>query len=69
MIEIIERVKLNIGNRDGDLYAAMSLEGQCYLILEADTFHDDPTFIGMGSVASVEITNEAYSALKNKGDE
>lgn len=63
MIEIDEKVKLNIANRDGDLFAAKSLEGNYYLILEADTLHLEPTFDGMGSVDSVEITKEAYIAL------
>jgi hypothetical protein len=65
MIEIIEKVKLGVSNRDGDLFAVKSRQGTCYLILEADTFHNKPEFDGMGSVESIEITSEAYSALNS----
>lgn len=63
MIELIEKHKLNIENRDGELFAAMSIGGECYLILEAETIHLPPKFKNMDSVNFIEITFEAYKAL------
>jgi (p)ppGpp synthase/HD superfamily hydrolase len=58
-------IDLNLSNRDGKLFAVKS-EGRCYLVLEADTLHNDEYFPGMGSTEHIEITGDVFNALANQ---
>ena len=66
---VIEKKVLGVCNRDGEAFAVRikhpDTESQRlhYLVLEADTFHNDEVFEGMGSTQQVEISEEAYEAL------
>jgi hypothetical protein len=61
-------VDLGLENRDGKLFAvkALGLSQKHYLVLEADTYHREEEFIGMGSTLHVEITEQAFDALRLK---
>lgn len=61
--KIIERVNLNLDNRDGALYAVKADDDKFYLVLVADTLHYEECFDGMGSTSDVEITEAAFRAL------
>lgn len=59
----MSRVHLGVGNRDGDAYAVKMSNGKCFLVLQADTYHNEEVFAGMGSTEQVEITTAAFTAL------
>ena len=55
-------IDLNLSNRDGKLFA-VKWDGGYYLVLEAESFHDDEYFPGMGSTEHIGITVDAFDAL------
>jgi len=59
----LTKIYLGAGNRDGDAFAVKTVDGKCYLVVEADTFHNREVFEGMGSTEHVEISQAAFSAL------
>ena len=66
-ITLTEQINLPLGNRDGSLIIGKDASGKCFLILEADTFHIEPTFTGLGSTEHMEITTSAFGELSAKG--
>jgi len=58
-------IDLNLSNRDGKLFAVKS-EGRYYLVLEAETLHNEECFTGMGSTEHTEITEGAFNSLANQ---
>lgn len=63
--DLLVSVSLGVGNRDGDAYAVKTADGRCFLVLQADTYHNDEVFQGMGSTEHVEISAAAFAALAN----
>ena len=61
--EVLAKVDLDLGNRDGYLYAVRAGDGKCYLVLEAESFCKDEVFSEMGSTEDVEISRAAFEAL------
>jgi hypothetical protein len=53
---VVEKKQLAIGNRDGELYKIKDEDGKCWLVLEANTYHCEETFAGLGSTTEVEIS-------------
>lgn len=64
MLRVAEQISMNLENRDGFIFAVRCEDGRCFLVAEAETFHNDEVFFGMGSTEQNEITVEAFSALK-----
>jgi hypothetical protein len=38
-------------------------QGKCWLIAEADTYHNVERFVGMGSTEDIEISRVAFDAM------
>lgn len=62
---LLAKVELGVGNRDGAAYAVKTTDGKCFLVLDADTYHNAEVFCGMGSTEQVEISKAAFAALAN----
>lgn len=58
-------VYLGLENRDGRLVAVKADNQKHYLVLEADTYHKPEVFKDMGSTVHVEITEDAFNALRS----
>ena len=65
MKKITQEVNLQLGNRDGDLYAVEADDGGFYLVLTAETMHIQEEFETMGSAFCTEIPRSAFDALTN----
>ena len=65
MKKIIQKIDLELGNRDGELYAVEADDGGFYLVLTAETMHLPEKFEGMGSAFRTKITRAAFDALTN----
>ena len=66
MKKIIQKIDLQLGNRDGDLYAVETDGGGFYLVLTAQTMHFQEEFETMGSAFCTEISRAAFDALTTK---
>jgi len=62
---IVRKVLLGLSNRDGEIMVVQDDQGRCYLVAEADTFHNAEVFNGLGSTEHIEITKAAFDALVN----
>ena len=56
-------INLGLRNRDGDIMIGQDDDGKCYLIAEADTYHNREVFHGLGSTEQIEISEAAFDAL------
>lgn len=65
MIALIRKVQLGLHNRDGQIIIGQDDGGRCYLIAEADSYHNPKVFIGLGSTEHIEISQIAFYALAN----
>ena len=65
MKKITQEINLQLGNRDGELYAVEADDGGFYLVLTAETMHVQEEFETMGSAFCIEITRAAFDALTN----
>lgn len=66
MKNVIKKIDLNVGNRDGDAYAVSADDGKFYLVLDSDTgYGERGIFKGMLDANQVEISEAAFSALAN----
>ena len=66
MKNVIIKIDLSVGNRDGDAYAVSTDDGKFYLVIDSDTdYGERGTFRGMGYTNQVEISGAAFSALAN----
>ena len=59
-------VDFGLENRDGRLFVVKADDRKHYLVLEADTYHNPEVFSGMGSTWHMEITEQAFDALRRK---
>ena len=59
-------IDLNLSNRGGKLFAVKADNRKHYLVLEADTYHSLEVFSEMGSTWHIEITEQAFDALRRK---
>ena len=59
-------VDLGLENRDGKLFAVKADDRKHYLVLEADTYHSSEVFREMVSTEHIEITEQAFDALRRK---
>ena len=64
-ITLVEKIELGLSNRDGEIVVGRDTEGTCYLIAEADTYHNEEVFEGLGSTEHIEIAVEAFLSLAN----
>jgi hypothetical protein len=62
---IVRKILLGLSNRDGEIMVVQDDQGKCYLVAEADTFHNAEVFDGLGSTEQIEITQAAFDALAN----
>jgi len=62
-MKLKEIKKLGLCNRDGQIMAAKDENGVCYLIVEADTFHNVEYFQGLGSTEHIVISELSYSGF------
>ena len=65
MKAIVRKILMGLSNRDGEILIAEASDGTCYLVAEADTFHNAETLEGLGSTEEVEISRAAFDALAN----
>jgi hypothetical protein len=63
MKALVRKIQLGLSNRDGKIMVGQDTDGKCYLIAEADTFHNEETFFGLGSTEHIEISKAAFDAL------
>ena len=63
MIKLVTKIDIGLDNRDGTLFACQDEHRICYLVLEADTLHNEEVFEGMGSTEHKVISEEAFKAL------
>lgn len=66
MNKITQKIDMDLGNRDGDLYVVETDEGRFYLVLTAETMHVPEELDGMGSAFSREISRAAFDILTTK---
>lgn len=64
-VRLAEKINLGLSNRDGEIMIGKGVNGRCYLIAEADTYHNTEVFEGLGSTEHIEITAEAFLSLAN----
>lgn len=62
---IVRKILLGLYNRDGEIMIAEADDGTCYLVAEAETFHNAETLQGLGSTEEIEISRDAFDALAN----
>ena len=60
---VLTKVSLEIGNRDGEAFVVRTRDGNCWLVLEADTFHTPEFFEGMGSTEQMQISETAFAIM------
>lgn len=66
MKNIIKKIDLHVGNRDGEAYAVSADDGKFYLVIDSNTgYGERNTFKGMGDTNQTEISEAAFSALAN----
>lgn len=63
LIRLADYRRIDLGNRDGCLAIGKGETGQCYLILEADTYANPPDFAGLGSVEYRLISELLYTTI------
>jgi len=64
---IVRKILLGLSNRDGEIMIVQDDKGRCYLVAQAETFHNAEVFLGLGSTEHIEITQTAFDALANAG--
>jgi hypothetical protein len=60
---VTSKIDLHVTNRDGSAFAVKTEDGQYFLVLEADTYHNPPQFEGFGSTEHAQISEAAFKAL------
>lgn len=61
---LLYKEETELYNRDGCLWIVKDEDERCFLVLEANTFHNQEVFEGMGSTQHIEISPEAFTHLK-----
>lgn len=62
-----ECFEIGLCNRDGKVMVGKDFDDMCYLIAEADTYHNKEMFIGLGSTEQIKISDRAFDALVKDG--
>jgi len=68
-VKLAEKISLGLSNRDGEIMIGKGVDGRCYLITEADTYHNEEVFEGLGSTEHIEITAQAFLSLANDDEQ
>lgn len=63
-IDLVEKFPLGLESRDGNILIGKAGDGTCFIIAEADTYHNTEVFQGLGSTQYIRISEAAYMALR-----